>query len=136
MAGSEKKLNIRQILKYTALSVVAIAIIGTVLMNKVRINELGSNLSAEQAKLQEAEQKYSQLSMEARAKVNIRDVEAYAVNELGMQLPEGYQVETISLSEGDKTVIHQDEGTDDGQDMTKEWSEIKIAATNILAYLD
>jgi len=52
-----------------------------------------------------------------------------------MQLPEAYQVKPIVLGEGDKTVIHQDAATD-GQDMSKEWSEIKVAAANILAYLD
>ncbi len=130
-----RMLSTRQLLKYAAVTAVVVVVVGIVLSNKVRINELNSAIAAQEVKLSEADQKYSQLGMEARAKVNIRDVEEYATNELGMQLPEEYQVETVELAQGDKTVIHEGAGAGESKDMTREWTEIRTGATNILAYL-
>lgn len=113
-----------------------VAIVIVIILNKVRLDTLNAGIINQEALLKESQQKYGQLDLEARAKVNIRDVEEYANNELGMQLPEEYQIEIMGQPEGDKTVLGDAENTEAGRDMIRDWSEISAAAVNVLAYLD
>jgi len=115
---------------------VMVGVVIIVMVNHVQLDALNAGIISKETVLMEAEQKYGQLNLEARARVNIRDVEEYANNELGMQLPERYQIEIMGRPEEDKTVLGDAGGEGAGRDRSGAWSEISVAAVNVLAYLD
>jgi|GEM_PF-5767568 len=113
-----------------------VAVVIVVMINHVQLDVLNAGIISKESILTESEQKYGQLSLEARARVNIRDVEEYANNDLGMQLPERYQIEIMGRPQEDKTVLGDADGEGAGSDRSGEWSELSISAVNVLAYLD
>lgn len=93
----------------TLVAALAIVAVVAVIHGQAQLTELNQQISDAESELTELESYYTQLEMKVETKLSPSVVEEYAKNVLGMAKTESYQKEFISLSEGDKAVVVQDE---------------------------
>jgi cytoskeletal protein RodZ len=90
----------------TILSFLIIAgMAGTYLYGQVQLAELSDALGTVSKQLSEDQSVYTQMKMKSEAQTSLETVENYASNKLGMEKVNQKQVETITLSNGDKTQV-------------------------------
>lgn len=103
--AQQKKAKIQSILNTLAtLSVAAITVtvLGLMLASRVRMTELDSAINEREQQLVVLQSEKTRLTDELARKVSTQSVENYAQNTLGMQKMESYQIEYISVEDGDK----------------------------------
>ena len=83
------------------------SVVGVMIQNQVELNELTAEINAATKELEESESVYTQLQMRAESKMSLKAVEEYAHDKLGMRELEQYQIQYISLSEGDKAEVNE-----------------------------
>ena len=89
-------------------SFVILAIISTVITSQIELTELTAKNNQAQKDLAEKQSVYTQLEMKVESKLSLNQVEAYAKNVLGMQPIQPYQIEYISITNGDKSEVKND----------------------------
>lgn len=111
----QNKQNARQrlisITKCVAVGMVITAIVGVIIQGQVQLTELNDQIGAATTSLSEKESEYTQMQMNVESKLSSTFVEEYALNTLGMSRADAYQKKYISLSEGDKAEVIQQENT-------------------------
>lgn len=90
-------------------SSLVILAVGAIIHGQAELTELNQEINDAETQLTELKSYYTQLEMKVDNKLSPSVVEEYAKNVLGMEKTESYQKEFISLSEGDKAVVVQEE---------------------------
>lgn len=103
--------------------VVMLGIVGTFVYGQVRLSELTNEINSTTTELSEQESLYTQLKMKSQAKLSLETVEEYAETQLGMRKLEQNQVEYISLSEGDKGEVLEEDSSENW--LTSAWNFIQ-----------
>ena len=98
-----------QALKIVAVSAVLLALVITMINGRVRLNEINSEISSMEASLQEEKSENIRLTMELNSLMSLENVEDYAVNVLGMQKIQNYQMEYVDTSEGNEFEFFDEE---------------------------
>ncbi len=93
----------------TAVSALVILAVAAIIHGQAELTELNQEINNAETQLTELQSYYTQLEMKVDNKLSPSVVEDYAKNVLGMEKTESYQKEFISLSEGDKAVVIQEE---------------------------
>ncbi len=90
----------------TILSFLIIAgMAGAYIYGQVQIAELSDSLGGVTKQLTEAQSVYTQMKMKSEAQMSLETMENYAENQLGMEKVNPKQIETVTLSGGDKTQV-------------------------------
>lgn len=97
---------IRAIAGFTSL-VIMFGIVTTMVYGQVQLTELTENFNKASKQLSEEQSVYTQLKMQSDSKLALNSVEDYAKNKLGMKKLEQNQMEFVSLSQGDKGQVLQ-----------------------------
>lgn len=106
---SKPKLKPLTVFMSTVVSLLAVVAVVAIIHGQAQLTELNRQITDAEDELTELESYYTQLEMKVEAKLSPSVVEEYAKNVLGMSKTESYQKEFISLSEGDKAVVVQEE---------------------------
>lgn len=87
--------------------------VGLMIKNQVELAELTEEIHIVSKQLSENESIYTQLRMRVESQTTLKMVEEYAHDKLGMHKLEPYQIEYISLSQGDKAEIGETKQDED-----------------------
>ncbi len=105
-----RKSNFIKISGAVVFAVAVVLVVGLIIHGQVQLTELNQQISNAQKSLEEQQSLYTQLEMKVDASISTSVVEEYAQNTLGMSKVENSQKEFISLSQGDKVEIMDDNG--------------------------
>ena len=100
-----------KIISRVALGAIVTATVALIIHGQVQLTELNQKISNVSANLSDQESLYTQLQMKVDAKLSTEQVESFAESKLGMSKADSYQKEYISLSEGDKAEVAQEQGS-------------------------
>lgn len=90
----------------TLLSFLMIAgMAGAYIYGQVQLAELSDSMGGVTKQLAEDQSVYTQMKMKSEAQMSLGTMENYAENQLGMEKVNPKQVETVTLSGGDKTQV-------------------------------
>lgn len=134
LKAQKKKAKIQAFLNTVAtlcVAAVTVSVLGLMIASRVRMTELDSVINQREQRIVELQSEKTRLTDELARKVSTKSVEEYATNTLGMQKVEAYQIEYISVDDGDKVEL-----ADGGSDSILE--SIGSAVSNFfgqLAYL-
>ena len=101
------KLHPFRVFVVSALLVVMLGVVGTMVYGQVQLTELTENINAAQKQLEESQSVHTQLEMKASAKLSLNAVEEYAQETLGMSKIQQSQIENIEIASGDKSEVIQ-----------------------------
>ena len=73
--------------------------------SRIQLDEINREISAVENQIELAKSDAVKLNNELNAVVSIDNVEEYAVNELGMEKVQDYQVEYIDMSSSDRVEV-------------------------------
>lgn len=93
----------------SVVSLLVLMAVVAIIHGQAQLTELNQEINDAETQLTELQSYYTQLEMKVDAKLSPSEVEDYAKNVLGMSKTESYQKEFISLSEGDKAVVVNEE---------------------------
>ena len=135
-AATQKKADIKVVktvrraspVKVAAIIAVVLAITGMMIYSQVVLTELGAQTTELNAELEKLQSENVRKTTELEGKMSLKNIEEYAVDELGLVKQEQSQVEYVNLSGGNKVEIKQK--LDDSL-----WGKIKQSIQNLLEYL-
>lgn len=135
-AATQKKADIKVVktvrraspVKVAAIIAVVLAITGMMIYSQVVLTELGAQTTELNAELEKLQSENVRKTTELEGKMSLKNIEEYAVDELGLIKQEQSQVEYVNLSGGNKVEIKQKQ--DDSL-----WGKIKQSIQNLLEYL-
>ncbi|MBR6407101.1 MAG: hypothetical protein IKS19_00705 [Clostridia bacterium] len=94
------------------IAVVIVVMFFCLLMCRVRLDEIGNDISEAQSQLAIAQSDYTVLSLELKSRTSVEKLEEKS-EELGMDKLQKYQIQYFSVNDGDKTEIIEPEETPD-----------------------
>ena len=103
-----RKNNFFKISAAIFVAVAIVLVVGLIIHGQVQLTELNQQIANARDTLSEQQSLYTQLEMKVDASVSTSVVEEYAQNDLGMSKVANSQKEFVSLSQGDKVEISQD----------------------------
>lgn len=103
--NAKSKVNILQSVTTAILCVISVAVITIMVHNQVVLTELTEQVNSASKSLDENKNIYTQLCMNMESRFSLSNVEECAKNEFNMKRIEPYQIQYISLSNGDKGEI-------------------------------
>ncbi len=101
--------------------------VGLMLYYNAQLYELNDTISGLNETLIAAQAEEVRLNVSLDQKVSMENIEEYITEDLGMVKQEKYQMHYINLSEGDKIVVAEEEGS-------RVWSEVKEFFDDIKEY--
>lgn len=109
--NSRSKRNPAKVFSCVVLGAVVTMTVALIIHGQVQLTELNQKISNASTTLSEQESLYTQLQMKVDSKLSTEEVENYAETKLGMSKADSYQKEYISLSEGDKAEVAQEQSS-------------------------
>ena len=119
-----RKNNFLKISGAVALAVAIAIVVGLIIHGQVQLTELNQKISSAQSELEEKRSLYTQLEMKIDASISTAVVEKYAQEKLGMTKVENSQKEFVSLSQGDKVELTQEESNNVFDAMAEAFSSL------------
>lgn len=104
-----RKSNFLKISSAIVFALAIVVVVSLIIHGQVQLTELNQQISNAQKSLEEKQSLYTQLEMKVDASISTSVVEDYAQNTLQMNKVENSQKEFVSLSQGDKVEILQEE---------------------------
>ena len=114
--------------KIIVMLAVVLAIASMMIYNQVVLTELGDQTTTLNAELEKLQSEKIQKSTELESQMSLKNIEEYAVNNLGLVKMDQSQVEYVDLESGNKVEVKQQQ--DDSF-----WGSIKQVFQNLLEYL-
>lgn len=103
-----RKNNFFKISAAIIMAVAIVLVVGLIIHGQVQLTELNQQIANAQNTLSEKQSLYTQLEMKVDASVSTSVVEEYALNDLNMSKVANSQKEFVSLSQGDKVEISEE----------------------------
>ena len=110
--NSRPKLQPFRALSTLLFGAAVVAVMGCMIYSQAELNELTTKLNEKTKILTESQSVYTQVKMKSDAQLSLDTVEKYAKDELGMKKIDAAQVEYVSMSEGDKGAVLQENQAD------------------------
>ncbi len=104
-----RKSNFLKISGAVVLAFAIVLVVSLIIHGQVQLTELNQQITNAQKTLEEKQSLYTQLEMKVDASISTSVVEDYAQNTLQMSKVENSQKEFVSLSQGDKVEISQEQ---------------------------
>ena len=104
-----RKSNFLKISGAIVFALAIVVVVSLIIHGQVRLTELNQQITNAQKSLEEKQSLYTQLEMKVDASISTSVVEDYAKETLGMSKVENSQKEFVSLSQGDKVEISQEQ---------------------------
>lgn len=109
LSKSNAKQKVITTAKIVSFALIIVSVVGVIIQGQVQLTELNQQIADATASLSEKESEFTQIQMKVESKLSSPVVEEYALGTLGMSRADGYQKNYISLSEGDKAEVMQEE---------------------------
>jgi len=84
---------------------VMIILFGAMLYIQAQINEVNIEINKMNVKIDEEQSKQTRLLLSLESRMSLSEVEKYATEILGMKKVEGFQINYVQMTQGDKIVI-------------------------------
>lgn len=104
-APKSKRIGAAAAFRWAVVGLLAMVSLTALMMSHVQLTELGDEISTAKAKLNTAQSEQVRLNMLVESRMSLKNVEDYAVNKLGMQKIQSYQISYINLNNSDKVVV-------------------------------
>jgi cell division protein FtsB len=114
-AGKEKAVRAKPVqntkvhpmvlVKGVAVALLIFSALFAVMLSNVRLASLNDQISAAQTQLQNQKGEQVRLNMELESRMSLQNVENYAVNKLGLQKTDQFQVQYVHISDQDKVEV-------------------------------
>ncbi|MDR3552934.1 MAG: hypothetical protein P4L75_07400 [Clostridia bacterium] len=104
-APKARHLEAALVLRCVAVSIFILLAAVAVMMSHVQLTELGTQISSAQTRLTTAKSEQVRLDMLVESRMSLQNVEDYAVNRLGMQKIQSYQIQYININNADQVVV-------------------------------
>lgn len=111
------------------LAAVVVGVVVAMLVSRVQLTELSTQISKTKAQLNETLTENIRLEAEVEAKLSARNVEEYATQKLGMSTLDKSQITYIKLNEGDQVELTEQAPKADLVD------QVKMALSKAKAYI-
>lgn len=102
---AKKKSNAVPIIKAFFAAVIVIGITSLMIVNRITLTEIGEDIGDANANLGILQSENTRLNVELEGKMSLKNIEDKAKNELGLTKMNTYQVQYLSLTQGDKIEI-------------------------------
>lgn len=93
------------VIRWVAVSLFVTLSLVSIMMCNVQLTNLSDHISKAQAQLSAAQGEEVRLNMQLESRTSLSNVESYAVNQLGMQKTNQYQVTYVHLADQDKVAV-------------------------------
>jgi cell division protein FtsB len=103
--AAKMKVHPAVVVKSVAVALFIFSALFTVMLSNVRLANLNDQIAASQTQLQNAKSEQVRLNMELESRMSLQNVENYAVNKLGLQKIDQFQVQYVHISDQDKVVV-------------------------------
>lgn len=103
-----RQVSIFTVFKAIALSTVIVVSLCCIMINNVKLTELDDAIRKKQTLLSNSQSEAISLNMQLESRASLKSVENTAVNKLGLQKVQNYQITYINLTGGDKVVVASD----------------------------
>lgn len=101
----QSALEAKRTIKVMAVAVSIMMFMAVSIYSRIQLDEINREISAVENQIELAKSDAVKLNNELNAVVSIDNVEEYAVNELGMEKVQDYQVEYIDMSSSDRVEV-------------------------------
>ena len=98
-------LETKKTIKVMFVAITILVFMAVAIYSRIQLDEINREISSVEKKIELAQSDSVKLNNELNAIVSIDNVEEYAVNELGMEKIQEYQVEYVDLSSSDRVEI-------------------------------
>ena len=102
------KLTKSEIKRYSILFAIGILLFGGFVAAKANYYELNNQYISSQTELKQLQSEYVCLEVEYESNVSVSNIEEYAIDVLGMQVPDTNQIKYITLTQEDRYEIKGD----------------------------
>ena len=111
LEAQKPRKTFRHVLRAFAVFAVIAVLAGPLIYNEMQLNELNISINRGERALNEANNEYIQIEMQAEARVSTEEVERYAKEVLGMQKLQPGQVIYIHVNNEDKFEVMEENDT-------------------------
>lgn len=105
-APGAKRAAVGDVFRWSAAALVLTFSLVMLMMSQVRLTELNDRISSAKQRLSAAQSEQIRLNMELESRMSLVNVENYAVNKLGMQKLQSYQIHYINMNNTDRVVVN------------------------------
>lgn len=104
-ARAAARVSVGTVIRVVMVSTIIVASLCCIMLNNVKLTELNDKISRAQTQLSNARSENVALNMQLESRMSFQNIEDEAVNRLGLQKVQNYQITYISMNSGDKVEI-------------------------------